>query len=210
MTTSEHQTWSKEPYQRTFSRENQTQINPQDVSSQSKIDTDAAEFRASRMRLTESTENDKVQSVIAIEFDKAAPFSAITKPLQTKGFVEQILDQDGKKIKRIIIPKEIVDQMIPAMSDNFTPPESEISIKNIPEEELHTGVITLPLDTWNLGNFNEPHYRTDDGLDGSFLNIVHRLYEDLHKHDPNIQKSDLCISKETKQVVVLPRIKKNE
>lgn len=131
----------------------------------------------------------------------AFPFSALSLRLQELGFREFV--KPNHKI--ITIPKDISCEL-PKPTDLEI---NGISVCTTTEEELSSRVITLPLDAWNLDNFEPNVFRKNGIYQFNFIIEAENYYLKLISHDPSFPRDSLCFSINKQQIILLPIVISN-
>lgn len=209
----EHKSWEKESFQKTFSGSGMgTKVDANSVAKKDKIEPEVAEFRAARLRLSENNPSQKVEKV---NHNITTPFSSLTRDHVNRGWYELIITRkegntDQHEVWREIrVPHNDLEQLffyseenIPLGAEN----DSGIKLLVITKKAFKGDTIKLPIDAWNLANFNTSHYRTDGIMKEGFLNVAERVFQALESAGESIPRSSVCVSKSCRTIFVLPKI----
>ena len=133
------------------------------------------------------------------------PFGPLSYEHRANGWKAQrvkIETPTGSAIVCLIQWDESVTQVLRVVSPLELP--APFPIRFVTKQEVGAHLIVLPDDIWNLANFNTTHLRTDGICYYTFLPSMERFAQYVANTYPAIRRFQICASRETKQIVILP------
>lgn len=127
------------------------------------------------------------------------PFSALSLSYEKAGLMES-QPSDNKVIK---IPSDMIDLLeVEEPVEIFTP----LDVRYIGRDEVNMGTIEVPADTLNLSRI-DGDVLDFKGRESSILSLAIQSYASLLTANPSLSREQICFSKITQQLIVLPSLK---
>ena len=137
--------------------------------------------------------------------ENTGPFQALTTLLRGMEWREELLPETQEK--HIVWPETQAGSLSPTPRVDVA---IDLNIRVITQDEITQGYCTVPMDTWNLGNFVPHAYRSEGVFKDNFMNVVERYFLAASFDNESFTRGTICFSKKEQQILLLPTITPHE